>query len=428
MSGSKLALHGGTPVNPKPFVWNYSIGPEETEAVARVMESRVLSDYYGSPGSRFLGGVEVRRLEEEWAARFGVKHAMAVNSASSGLYCAVAALGLEPGDEVIVPPYTMSATVAAVVANQCLPVFADIEEDCFCLEPASVEQKITPRTKAVLAVDLFGQPADLKALGELCRKHGLSLLEDNAQAPGARHLGRYAGTVGRLGVFSLNVHKAIQCGEGGVVVTDDDDLAERVQLIRNHAEGAMEAMRPHDPAGMVGFNFRMTELGAAVSSCQLKKLESRNREKIDLAAYLTEKLAKFDFLTTPRIRPGCDHVYYLYVLKYDPSKLDVPRDAFIRALNAEGYSASLGYVTPNHLLPMFRDKKAYGIGHHPWSLTPEGRAMTYGPGDCPVCEGLENENVFYPNLIRYKIGPKDIDRFAQAVAKVADQAGSLVED
>lgn len=425
MSREKLALHGGRPVNDKPFVWNYSLGPEETRAVNRVMESRVLSDYYGSAGSRFLGGQEVRELEREWAAFFRVKHAMAVNSASSGLYCALAALGLEPGAEVIVPPYTMSATVTAVVANQCVPVFADIEPDCFCLDPASVESRITPRTRAVLAVDLFGQPADLKALGELCDRHGLSLVEDNAQAPGADHLGRFAGTVGRLGVFSLNVHKAIQSGEGGLVVTDDDDLAQRVQMIRNHAEAVVGDMRPHDPAGMVGFNFRMTELGAAVAACQLGKLKSRNQEKIDLAVYLNEKLAGFDFLTTPAIRPGCDHVYYLYVLKYDPTVLGVERNTFVEALNAEGYQASKGYVPPCHLLPMFRDKKAYGTGHHPWSLTPEGRAMSYGPGDCPVCEGLEKENVFYPNLIRYKIDRTDIDRFATAVAKVADRAGSL---
>lgn len=421
-SKSALALKGGTPVNTKVFEWKHALDHREKDEVLKVLDSGVLSGFVANAGPAFLGGPRVRELDRQWAEYFGVKHAVSMNSATSGLYAAVGAIGLNPGDEVIVPPYTMSATAAAVLGFHGVPVFADVEQETFCLDPLSVEARISPRTRAVIAVNLYGQPADLPALLDICRRHGLQLLEDNAQAPGARCRGRYAGTHGRIGVFSLNCHKAIQCGEGGVAVTDDDELALRLRLIRNHAEVVVDQMGyTGSLLNMLGQNYRMTEIEAAIASVQLTKLGDVNASKQDLAARFDEKLKPFPFLRTPKIRPDCTHVYYLYVCRYLPEVLGISRSVFLKALNAEGYQAVGGYVKPLYRLPVFRDRILFGQGM-PFS---HGAAPDYSPSRCPVVERLQDSELFYPNMIRYRITAEDVDRFAEAVAKVADHAEEL---
>jgi dTDP-4-amino-4,6-dideoxygalactose transaminase len=202
----KLALHGGKPVRTKPFPAYVTVGAEEKEAVCRVIDSGVLSRYLGAWHEQFMGGDEVQALEREWAAYYGVKHAVAVNSATSGLICALGAAGIGPGDEVIVGPWSMSISATAPLFYGAIPVFADVEADCFCLDPADVERKITSKTKAILVVDLFGQPYDAPRINALAAKHGLTVIEDAAQAPGAMLQGKPAGTLGHMGVFSLNYH------------------------------------------------------------------------------------------------------------------------------------------------------------------------------------------------------------------------------
>lgn len=391
------------PLNPIPFIWDSSIGIEEERAVARVMKSKVLSDFYGSPGPRFLGGPEVKALDREWAKFFKVPHAVSLNSATSGLFAAVQALGLKPGDEVLVPTFTMSATAAAVSAVGAIPVFTDVEPDTFCLCPRAAARAITKRTKAIFAVNLFGQPADLAALGKLARAHKLWLMEDNAQAPGALHKGAFAGTVGDIGVFSLNCHKAIQCGEGGVAVTRDEKLARKLQLIRNHGENVLGPRVPKSLQGLIGQNYRLTELQAAVAREQLKKLPDITKRRQERAASLRHALAPIPFLHPPKVRADCTHVYYLFPLLYDPKPLGISRDTFIKTLNALGYSASR-YVAPLYTLGAFKGRS-------------RGKAAT-----CPVSEELWRHSLFYPNLIRYKTGLKDFVVFARAIQKIVAHA------
>ena len=269
---SKLAIHGGKPIREKPFPAYNTIGQEEKEAVLRVLDSGILSKFIAARGNDFYGGIEVRSLEEEWASYFGVKHAISVNSCTSGIYAAVGAIAVEPGEEIIVSPYTMAASAAAPLIYNAIPVFADIEEDYFCLNPESIEERISERTRAIIVVDLFGQPYDADRINSLAERHGIYVIEDAAQAPGAQYKGRYGGTLGDIGVFSLNYHKHIHCGEGGIVVTDNDDLAEKVRLIRNHAEAVVEDRSRMDLVNMIGFNFRMTEIEAAIYSwtCRLQ--------------------------------------------------------------------------------------------------------------------------------------------------------------
>ena len=240
---SKLAINGGEKVRNKLFPAYRVIGKEEEEAASAVVRSGVLSKYLGCWEDDFYGGTQVRSLEYEWAEYFGAKNAIAVNSATSALYCAMGAIGLCPGDEVIVSPYTMCASATAPLIYGGIPAFADIERDYYCLDPDSVLDKITDKTKAIIVVNIFGQPHNADRIREIAKEHNLFVIEDNAQGPGAQYDGKYAGTLGDIGVFSLNYHKHIHCGEGGIAVTDDDELAERIRMIRNHAEAVVGIAR-----------------------------------------------------------------------------------------------------------------------------------------------------------------------------------------
>jgi dTDP-4-amino-4,6-dideoxygalactose transaminase len=346
------------------------IGKEELQAVQRVMESKVLSGYRGSWGDWFYGGEEIKALEKEWAEYFHVKHAICCNSATSGLWLACAAIGLKPWvwnskarnyqpeiKEVIVSPYSMTCSASMPLHFGANPVFADIEEDYFCLDPISVESKITPYTKAIITVDLFGQPYDADAINAIAKKHNISVIEDAAQACGAKYKGRYAGTLGDIGVFSLNVHKHIQCGEGGIVVTDNDRLASNIRLCMNHSEAVCNDLArladPMDAAwiGLVGMNMRMTELSAAIAREQLKKLAG-------ILEIYQENAKHFPI----KVRPECTSAFYKYAFT-EPIKKKLP----------EKFNTKQHYIDPIYKMPLFQ-------------------TMGYEPGLCPVCEKVE-ENI-----------------------------------
>lgn len=316
-----------------------SIGAAEKAAVAEVLDSGCLSGFHGSPGPQFLGGPKVRAFEEAWAAHCGVKHAVSVNSATSGLLAAMAAIGIEDGDEVILPPWTMSATAAAPKACGATLVFADIERETYCIDPVEVEKKITKRTRAIIAVNLFGHPARLAELRALADSHRLWLIEDSAQAPLAFENGRRAGTVGHIGVFSFNYHKHIHTGEGGMCVTNDDRLAERMRRFRNHGENVSDE---------IGFNLRMTEIEAAIGLCQLARIEEHVGARVRLARMLTEAVRDTG-IKPPKVREGCTSNHYLWAFSHFG---DVAR--FSSALAAEGFPHTVGYVTPLYRLPAFK--------------------------------------------------------------------------
>lgn len=427
---SPLALHGGSPVRSRPFPAHRTIGAEEKLAVARVLDDGVLSRFLGTWHEDFFGGPEVRALEEEWAAHFGARHAVAVNSNTSGLICAMGAIGLCPGDEVIVTPHSMSASAVAPLFYGAVPVFADVEPEGFCLDPASVEACITPRTRAILVVDLFGHPYDATAINALAARHGLHVVEDAAQAPGATLKGRAAGCLGDIGVFSLNYHKHIHCGEGGVVVTDSDALAERLRLIRNHAESVVEGMGHGDLTNMVGFNFRMTEIEAAIARCQLHKLDDLLERRLENVAWLETRLAGHPALRPPAPRPGARHVYYVHPLLFDAEAAGVHRDAFIAAVRAElpvfenraseGVKIGGGYVRPLYWLPLFQQRQAFGRAGDSF---PADR--TYDKGLCPACETLHRDTLVTHEFHVPSMGPDDLDDVMRALDKVWTHRAAL---
>jgi dTDP-4-amino-4,6-dideoxygalactose transaminase len=409
---TRLAVEGGDPVLPRPLPIFNRIGQEEISAVARVLESGVLSAFLGAAGRQFLGGPMVRRLEEAWCEKFLVRHAISVNSATSGLFAAIGAIGICPGDEVIVPPCTMSATVMAPLVYGGIPIFADIEPETFCIDPGSVRSRIGPRTKAIIAVNLFGHAARLAELKAIARQHRLFLIEDNAQAPLASEEHALSGTVGDIGVFSLNYHKHIHAGEGGVCVTNDDRLAERLQLIRNHGENAVEAMAMEDITNIVGFNYRLTEVGAAIALEQLKKLDVHVERAERIAARLTRLVRGLEGITPPLVRAGCRHVYYDWALRLDEQVLGVTRSQFSRALAAEGFPHSLGYVPPLYWLPVFQQRRAFGS--YPFHLS-EAR---YPFGLCPVAERMHRKELLIFSATQYEPDEPTLELMADAIRKV----------
>ena len=424
-ASQKLAIDGGTPVICQTMSLFSAVGEEEVQAATEVIRSGVLSAYIGAAGDAFMGGPRVRTLEAEAAEYFGTKDAIVVNSWTSGLIAAVGAIGIEPGDEIITTPWTMAATATCILHWNGIPVFADIDRETFNIDAASVERCITPRTRAVLAVDIFGQSANMTALRSVCNRHGLKLIVDTAQAPGAKVDNHYAGTLGDIGGYSLNYHKHIHCGEGGIVVTDDDDLARRVRLIRNHAEAVIESDDPSQLSNMLGYNFRMGEIEAAIASVQLRKLESRVSSRQRAAAQLNEGLAGLPHLKTPVVAPGCTHAYYVYGLTLDTKALGVSRENIARALRAEGVpGVATGYQNL-HLLPAFRNRIAYGTQGFPWTSPHASRQVTYGPGTCPVAEELHSQSFLGLALCVCEFTPADIAQVVMAFRKVWSQLDTL---
>lgn len=421
----RLAILGGPKAIPTPFRPYSSYGPEEVAAAKTVVESGVLSRFLGSWDEDFYGGPKIREFEQAWARHFHCRHAVSVNSATSGLIAAIGAIGVEPGDEVILSPWTMSATATAILVWNALPVFADIEAETFNLDPLAVERAITPRTRAIVVTDIFGHPADLDALSLIARRHDLKLIEDAAQSPGAMYRDRYAGTVADIGVFSLNYHKHIHTGEGGMCVTDDDTLAERMQLIRNHGENVVGPKGIADSANIVGFNFRLGEIEAAMGIEQLAKLQRLIAAKMHAAERLATGLRGLPGLRPPIVKPGCSHVFYLFPMLLDPAALGVSRKRLAEALAAEGVPAlAEGYVLV-HRLPMYRRKIAYGGRNFPW--WPQlGRAdIDYNDGICPVAEDCNDRTVLALEFCAHHYTDAEVDAVIGAFRKVWNNLEAL---
>lgn len=425
MTTQTLALLGGKPAIQISFKAFNTIGKEELIAVTAVLETGVLSGYIGARGEAFMGGPRVRAFEAAAAKYFGVKHAVAVNSWTSGLTASVGAIGLEPGDEVITTPWTMVATATAILQWNGIPVFADIDPFSFNLDPVSVEKCISPRTKAIMSVDIFGQSSDMRALRDIANRHNLKLLGDTAQSPGAKYYGKTTGTLADIGGFSLNYHKHIHCGEGGILVTDDDGYAERLRMIRNHAEAVVDSSDPIVLCNMLGSNFRMGEIEAAIATEQLKKLEANIQSRQRIAAEFDQGLGSLPGLTTPKVSDGCTHVYYIYGITLDTAALGVSREKIVAALRAEGVpGVGSGYQNV-HLYPLFQQRIAYGTQGFPWNSPYCSRDVTYERGICPVAEKLHAQTFMSLNICLNDYSGSDVALVIKAFEKVWSNLNAL---
>ncbi|MDK4736459.1 DegT/DnrJ/EryC1/StrS family aminotransferase [Rhizobium sp. CNPSo 3490] len=414
----RLALFGGSKVIDAPLERYNSMGEEEVTAASAVVASGVLSKFIGGWEPDFYGGPKVQEFERQCEAYFNVRHAVTVNSWTSGLIAAVGAIGIEPGDEVIVSPWTMCASATAILQWNAIPVFADIETETFSLDPASIEANITPYTKAIMAVDIFGQSCDMEALMDIARRHNLKVICDTAQAPGALYNGAYAGTLSDVGGYSLNYHKHIHTGEGGILVTNDDTLAEKMRLIRNHAEGVVGGRGTNDLVNMVGFNFRLGEIECAIGIEQLKKLAGFVESRQVAADRLTAGLSGLKGLRTPVVRDGSTHVYYVYPMVLDIEALGVSRARIVEALEAEGLEGLAAGYANVHLLPMYQKKIAFGNSGFPWTSDICKRDVSYAKGICPVAEHLHDVSFLGFEMCLHRLTAQEVDRVVAVFQKV----------
>ena len=427
---SKLAILGGKPVRTSFFPAYNTIGLEEKIAVNKVLDKGNLSQFLGSWHKDFYGGPNIRLLEESWSNLIGVNYSISVNSNTSGLFSAIAACGIKPGDEVIVSPYTMSASAIAPLIYGAVPVFADIDIDNFGLCPNSVESKITERTKAILVVHIFGNPAKMDEIMQIAKKHNLFVIEDCAQAPLAKYKDKYVGTIGDIGIFSFNYHKHIHTGEGGIVTTNNENLAKKIQLIRNHSENSVSAMNFDKEMNLYGFNYRMTEIDAAIGIEQIKKLPFLIEERIENANIFADKIGQIPGIKAPIIEKNSKHVYYKQPFRFDQNKIGIHRDKFIEAIKAEIPSAILredtpliesGYVRPLYLLPIFQNKTT----HCSFNCSKYNGTVDYSKGSCLNVEKLHYDELFSHEYMRPGMSKHDIEDVVNAFYKVIENIKDL---
>lgn len=297
------------------------ISKEEIKLANKVLKSGILSNFLGEKHPDFYGGKFVKKFEKDLSKFYNSKYAVTVNSWSSGLMAIFGSLDLDKGDEVILPPWTMTACMASILNWDLVPVFCDIEKNTFNIDPNKIEKKITEKTKAILGVDIFGHPVNIPEIKKICKKYNLKFILDCAQSPYSMYKGKFSSQYADVAGYSFNYHKHISTGEGGVIVTSDRKIARKLQLIRNHGEivvGDREKYNHH----ILGFNFRLGEIEAAIGIGQLKKLKKVVREKQALANYLNKYLIKFKGIITPITLKNYTHSYYVYAMRIDRDKIN----------------------------------------------------------------------------------------------------------
>lgn len=377
----------------------------EHKAVKRVLDRGLLQGFRASAGPLFLGGPEIRRFEDLVAKSLGVEYAVSYSSATAALHGAVVACGVEPLDEVIVTPYSFNSSAVAPLYHNAIPVFADINAIDFGLDPASIEERITQRTKAIIVVHLFGIPAQMDAILEIARKHDLAVIEDSAQAPLAIYgWSRYTGTMGDCGIFSFVGEKNASCGEGGMLVTNDPGVARIARLVRNHGDALYEPM--------LGYNYRMTEMQAAIAYEQWAELKRRNAWRRYLVDVLQEQMDDEGIcgVEIPRVSMRDTPAWYALPFYYDERVTGVPRGTFVERMCDEGVPFGAGYIKPLHLLPLFEQRAHFAYEHY------EGDAQYY-MGLCPVAEELWRNKLIITSVVRPPATESDMQYIAGVMKK-----------
>jgi dTDP-4-amino-4,6-dideoxygalactose transaminase len=397
----KLALFGGTPVRTRPFTSWPIFGKAEEKRLLRTLRS-------GKWGK--LNGPEITEFENRFAGMHGCKHGIAVVNGTVSLRICLIAAGIRAEDEVIVPPYTFFSTASAVIEANAVPVFADIDLNTFNLDPKAVEAAITPRTKAIIPVHFAGQPADMNSLMALARKHKLVVVEDAAHAHGASYKNRPAGSIGHMASFSFQSSKNLTAGEGGIITTNDDALAEACRSIHNCGRVPSGVWYEHH---VISGNYRLGEFQGAVLNAQLDRLEAQTRRRDRNGRYLTSMLAGLPGVHPQKRSADCTrHSYHLFMLRLDGEAFGVPRAAVIEALQAEGIPCSAGYGFSLHDQPMFRDK-AFG------PYVPKAAArLDYRRTNCPNSDVICREQCIWLEQNIFLGSRADMDDIARAFEKI----------
>lgn len=406
----KLAIFGGTPVRSKPLPSvddksGRNIGKEEFELLKAVIESGRLFRYSGGMVSSF---------EEEFAKFLGVKYAVASTSGTAALHIATGAAGLGPGMEILTSPITDIGTIIAILGQNAIPVFADIDPETYNVSPEDVRKRISDKTRAIIAVHLFGLPVDMDPLMELAEEKDLIVIEDCAQAYLAEYKGRLVGTIGHLGCFSLQQSKHMFTGDGGITVTNDDELARNARLFMD--KGWDRSLGLPRAYVMLGFNYRMTELQGAVARAQLKKVGWVVERRRAVAESLTKRLSEIEGVSPPKVPKGCKHSYWLYPLKIELSMFNASLSDIAKAITAEGIPVGTGYIgKPIYMAPLFTEKRGYGNSKCPWICPLYGREIDYSEGLCPKAEETLSRLLTLP--CNEYFTEEDIEDIAKALEK-----------
>lgn len=389
----KLAIDGGVPVRQTLLPYGrQSVDEADIAAVVEVLRSDWLTT-----------GPKVAEFESAWANRVGARHAVAVNSGTAALHAAIFAAGIGAGDEVIVSPLTFAASANCVLYQGGIPVFADVEPDTLNLDPASVEKAISARTRAIVVVDYAGQPADLNELGAIAERHGLTLIEDAAHAIGARYRDRPVGAISHLTTFSTHPVKHVTTGEGGLITTDDDSLAERMRWFRNHGITTDHRQRAEKGSWYyemvaLGYNYRLPDFSCALGLSQLRKLDGWLRRRQEIVARYCEAFAQHPAVQTLAVRPEREPAWHLCPVLLDLAQLRVSRAQVFSALRAENIGVQVHYI------PVY---------WHPYY-----QQMGYPRGLCPASERA------YERLLTLPVFPamreQDTQDVIAAMFKVLD--------
>lgn len=412
-ANDKLAILGGKPVRSTPF--------PSWPVIGEIEEKNLLETLRGRKWNRLDGGV-VAKFEKVWAERLGVQHCLATASGTSALTCAMNALEVGPGDEVIVPPYTFVATINVVLLQHALPIFVDTDRETMQIDAKKIESAITPRTRAILPVHLGGSVADMDTILDVSKKRGIPVVEDACQSHLAEWRGKKVGTLGDLGCFSLQASKNLNSGEGGAVVGNNQALIDICRSFHNQGRG-----EPNTSFSYVrnGDNRRMTEFQGALLLAQLTRLEEQARVREQNAAYLTSMLKEIPGIAPARMYEGCTrNAYHLYMLRYDASRFaGLPRAKFLQALRKEGIPCMAGYA-PLYQEPFLEhtlNSRAYQYIYTARQLADYRERIR-----CPENDRLCAEGVWMTQTM-FLGTREDMEQIAAAIRKIQQQADQLVK-
>jgi len=408
-TASPLALQGGEPVCKTTWPTWPVFDDAERSLLAETLNS-----------GQWWFGAKVKRFEAEFVAFQGSAFAVSCTNGTTAIEMGLRGIGVNEGDEVIVPPYSFIATASAVVTIGAIPVFADIRPDTLCLDPQDVERKITRRTKAIIPVHVAGGMADMDELAQIAQRNGLQILEDAAHAWGSQWKGRGAGTLGRCGTFSFQATKNITAGEGGILVTEDEALADICRSFTHCGRRKGSAWYDHD---YLGSNLRLTEFQAAVLLGQMTRLESQTLKRQANARQLDQLLGGLKGIRAPAAAPKMTRrSYHLYIMRLDEAALGVSRDRFVEALNAEGVPASKGWYRPLYANGVFQ--RAHLGPAHGITEPLADKNVNYTAVKCPVCEQVCRDAVWIPQNVLLT-DDAGIRAVAAAIEKVVARASDL---
>lgn len=375
----KLAIHGGNPVKTTPYGTGKRFGKEELAYLEEALNQNTLFYWKGSLAKRFC---------ERFASMYGSKRCAVTSSGTSAIHTALGAVGVQPGDEVITSPITDMGSVIGILYQNAIPVFADLDPNSYNMTAKTVEEKITDKTKAVVVVHLAGNAAEIDEIVAVCKKHNVYVIEDCAQSYCCEYKGKYVGTFGDIGCFSLNDFKHISAGDGGMIITDNDELYHKAVMFadKNYNRFGADVVRnsPH-----VAPNYRMSELQAAVGLAQLEKVEDICKKRNAYGDALTAEIRGLPGIYVPKVHPDCKSSYWFYLIRVDEKELGCSREEFVEALRAEGIGASAGYIAQCvYEMDMFTNKTAYGDMKCPFSCPFYGKEIEYKTGLCPTAEEI----------------------------------------